>query len=70
MKTYLNPHKNTWKKLLQRPAFDNNALLEKVTTVLADVKQNGDDAIVKYTTLFDGVSLDSLNKFSFFLLSH
>ena len=59
MKTYLNPHKNTWKKLLQRPAFDNNTLLEKVTTVLADIKQNGDGAIVKYTTLFDGVSLDS-----------
>ena len=59
MKTYLRPDKNTWKGLLQRPAFDNNALLEKVTTVLADIKQNGDDAIVKYTTLFDGVSLDS-----------
>ncbi len=59
MKTYLRPNKNTWKGLLQRPAFDNIELLEKVTTVLADVKQNGDAAIVKYTTLFDGVALDS-----------
>jgi histidinol dehydrogenase len=59
MKTYLRPEKNSWKGLLQRPAFDNNALLEKVTTVLADVKQNGDAAIRNYTSQFDGVELDN-----------
>lgn len=57
MKTYLRPDKNTWKELLKRPAFDTSLLVEKVTNVLADVQQNGDAAIKKYTTQFDGVEL-------------
>jgi histidinol dehydrogenase len=44
---------------LQRPTFDTSSLTEKVKNVLADVKQNGDAAVVKYTTQFDGVALDS-----------
>ncbi|MDI9363646.1 MAG: histidinol dehydrogenase [Flavobacterium sp.] len=45
--------------VLQRPAFDTSALTEKVSNVLADIKQNGDAAVVKYTSQFDGVVLDS-----------
>lgn len=44
---------------LQRPAFDTSSLIEKVKNVLADIKQNGDAAVVKYTAQFDGVALDS-----------
>ena len=43
---------------LQRPSFDTISLFEKVTTVLADVQQNGDAAIKKYTAQFDDVELD------------
>ncbi|MFC4231194.1 histidinol dehydrogenase [Parasediminibacterium paludis] len=44
---------------LQRPAFDTSSLTEKVKNVLADIRQNGDKAVVKYTTQFDGVALDN-----------
>ena len=44
---------------LQRPAFDNTFLQEKVKNVLADIKANGDAAVVKYTAQFDCVALDS-----------
>lgn len=44
---------------LQRPTFDTSSLTEKVKSVLADIKQNGDAAVVKYTVQFDGVALDS-----------
>ncbi|MBC7721575.1 MAG: histidinol dehydrogenase, partial [Pedobacter sp.] len=59
MKTYLKPERNTWEELLKRPSFDTTVLQEKVTTVLADVKQNGDTAIKKFTAQFDGVELDN-----------
>jgi len=42
---------------IKRPAFDSTSLQEKVKSVLADVKKDGDAAIIKYTELFDGVSL-------------
>lgn len=45
---------------LQRPVFEHKALEEKVRGVLQDVKTNGDQAIEKYTQLFDGVSLDAI----------
>jgi histidinol dehydrogenase len=44
---------------LQRPTFDTSSLTEKVKNVLADTKQNGDAAVVKYTTQFDSVTSDS-----------
>ena len=59
MKSYLKPERNTWEGLLKRPSFDTTVLQEKVTTVLADVKQNGDTAVKKFTTQFDGVELDN-----------
>jgi histidinol dehydrogenase len=44
---------------LQRPAFDTSSLTEKVKNVLADIRQNGDKAVVKFTAQFDGVALDN-----------
>lgn len=58
MKKYLYPDKKDWKVLLQRPTFDTVALQEKVKAVLQDVQENGDAAIKKYTTQFDGVELN------------
>jgi histidinol dehydrogenase len=59
MKTFLRADKNTWGELLKRPAFDTSSLTEKVKNILVDIKQNGDDAVVKYTSQFDGVALES-----------
>jgi histidinol dehydrogenase len=59
MQLHINPAKESWKALLQRPVFDASALQEKVKGVLADVQANGDAALRKYTTQFDGVTLDA-----------
>ncbi|MBA4198376.1 MAG: histidinol dehydrogenase [Chitinophaga sp.] len=60
MKTYFFPDRKDWKALLQRPTFDASSLIQKVQTVLADVKQNGDAAVKKYTQDFDGVNINAL----------
>jgi len=55
MKTYLNPAKNTWNGLLQRPLFNIGELETQVQVILADIKTSGVHAIRKYTEKFDGV---------------
>ncbi|HEX7585256.1 MAG TPA: histidinol dehydrogenase, partial [Prolixibacteraceae bacterium] len=55
MKTYLNPAKNTWNRLLQRPLFNIGELETQVQVILADIKTSGVHAIRKYTEKFDGV---------------
>ncbi len=60
MKIYINPEKNTWQQILQRPAFNYKQLESKVSAILEDVKLNGDDTVKKYTADFDGVELDEL----------
>ena len=57
MKLIKYPLRNSWKEILQRPAFDSTSLQEKVKLVLQDVKQNGDLAVKKYTRQFDGIIL-------------
>lgn len=58
MKLIKYPVRESWTEILQRPVFDLASLQEKVKTVLNDVKQNGDDAVKKYTQQFDAVTLD------------
>ncbi|RPD40903.1 histidinol dehydrogenase [Chitinophaga barathri] len=54
------PEKNTWEELLKRPAFDTRELEATVSAILGDVKENGDDALRRYTAQFDKVSLDEI----------
>jgi histidinol dehydrogenase len=49
-----------WNELLKRPAINNASLESTVSKVLADVKQNGDDAVKKYTLQFDQVELKTV----------
>ncbi len=60
MNTFINPLKNEWNEITQRPQINNAALKNIVSEILLDVKQNGDDAIRKYTFQFDGVALRNL----------
>ncbi len=53
------PSRNQWSEILQRPTYDISSLQETVEAVLNDVKQNGDSAIKKYTSQFDGVALEN-----------
>lgn len=58
MKIIKYPLESEWKDLLVRPVFNTDSLEKTVSGILADVKQNGDAAIQKYTFQFDKVKLD------------
>ncbi|MBM7555981.1 histidinol dehydrogenase [Halanaerobacter jeridensis] len=45
-------------KILNRSSFDNEGQMEAVQNIWDDVKDNGDQAIFKYTAKFDGAELD------------
>ncbi|MEJ7588963.1 MAG: histidinol dehydrogenase [Ferruginibacter sp.] len=60
-KIFINPDQKDWSDILQRPSFDSRELEAIVSTILADIKLNGDEAIKKYAAKFDGVEL---NEFS------
>mgnify|MGYP005991320673 FL=1 len=59
MKTINNPQRKDWNTILQRPTKSVADIEETVNTVFADVQENGDVAIEKYTSKFDGVSLEN-----------
>ena len=60
MKKILYPHKSDWAELLKRPTQDVSTLFENVSTILKNVKANGDKAVLEYAEKFDCVKLDSL----------
>lgn len=60
MKTYINPPKNTWDELVERPMFSIRELREQVQQILSDIRTNGMDAIRAYTEKFDGVSIQQI----------
>ena len=57
MKTIKYPAKEDWLQILQRPTQTVNDIEATVNQVFTDVERNGDTAIQKYTSLFDGVEL-------------
>lgn len=60
IKVYNQPAKNAWPVLLTRPVFDASNLLPKVQAILDDVKLNGDEALLRYTSAFDKVELTQI----------
>ena len=60
MKKFNKPKRNEWTSLIQRPVIDKTSLVETVTTIIDNVKQNGDAALKKYTAEFDGIQLSDL----------
>ncbi|MFD2528557.1 histidinol dehydrogenase [Polaribacter marinaquae] len=59
MKIINNPSKKDWNKILERPTKTVDDIEGVVNEVFLDVQKNGDAAVNKYTTKFDGVSLDN-----------
>jgi histidinol dehydrogenase len=57
---YEYPEKKAWKKLLVRPALDNSSLEASVANILKEVKQNGDEAVRRFSSMFDKVSINKL----------
>lgn len=55
MKTIINPPKESWSQLLQRPTKTVDDIEKTVIQIFDDIQRNGDKAVKKYTQLFDGV---------------
>ena len=56
----INPQITEWESLTQRPELPHLDLQELVQQIFKDVKKNGDTAVKKYTSLFDGATIDTL----------
>ena len=60
MQTFINPEEIKWAEITRRPQINNADLQNIVSGVLLDVKQNGDEAIKKYSLYFDESELNDL----------
>ncbi|WP_218598860.1 histidinol dehydrogenase [Polaribacter sp. NJDZ03] len=59
MNTIINPSRKEWSQILERPTKTVDDIEGVVNEVFADIKENGDAAVKKYTAKFDGVSLEN-----------
>lgn len=60
MKIAKYPDSQSLKELLQRPEIDQENLEEVIQSVFDEVKANGDSALKKFTSRFDGVELETM----------
>ncbi len=60
MQIIKHPPRSDWKKILQRPAMDTSSLESSVSNILKEVKANGDEAVRRFSLMFDKVSLSTL----------
>jgi histidinol dehydrogenase len=57
MNTILNPQKSVYSQLLTRPTQNFENLESTVKQIFSEVQTKGDEAISKYTSFFDGVTV-------------
>lgn len=55
------PQRDQWSQILARPVFDTSSLHTIVSNILADIRENGDKAVLEYEEKFDKVILSSLS---------
>lgn len=55
-----NPARSEWASITERPHLDVSTLSSTVSTVLDDIRQRGDAAVLEYEQKFDHVDLPSL----------
>jgi len=55
MESYLNPSVSDWSSLTERPTASYDSLEPLVATVFDEVRDKGDQAIIDYTSQFDGI---------------
>lgn len=60
MKIELNPNRDTWATLCERPKINCDELNEVVSSILQEVKTRGDEALKDFSLRFDGIELNSL----------
>jgi histidinol dehydrogenase len=54
------PKRSEWNNLLKRPVMETASLEASVSAVLKEVKENGDEAVRRFTTIFDKVVIENL----------
>lgn len=59
MNKIYNPEQKNWFEILKRPTQTFNDIEETVKGIFKEIQQKGDQAIIKYTSLFDGITLDN-----------
>jgi histidinol dehydrogenase len=59
MNRITNPPISQWDKILKRPTQTIDDIEATVNEVFSEVQKKGDSALVKYTNLFDGITLES-----------
>ncbi len=59
MNLYIHPDRNQWDKILQRPTLDVSNLHQAVSSILHQIRQEGDVAVQTFTERFDKVKLDN-----------
>ena len=60
MKIIRYPNEGSWGEILSRPHLDTTQLQQTVSSVLTDVRQHGDAAVLDYEERFDHVRMESL----------
>ena len=60
MNKIYNPKPEMWSTLLERPTKTVDDIEATVIEIFKEVQKKGDEAITKYTSLFDGVAVDNL----------
>ncbi len=60
MKTIKNPKEEYWKELCARPEVKREDLEKIVGKIISDVRNEGDDAILQYSRMFDSIELTGL----------
>ncbi len=59
MNKIYNPKREDWEGLLKRPTQSLEDIELTVNEIFSEVRAKGDNAVSKYTDLFDGIKLDS-----------
>ncbi|WP_299336557.1 histidinol dehydrogenase [uncultured Psychroserpens sp.] len=59
MNTIINPNRADWSELLQRPTQTVENIEHTVNEIFNDVQRHGNQAISKYTELFDGAQIET-----------
>ncbi|WP_333695502.1 histidinol dehydrogenase [Flavobacterium sp.] len=60
MKKIYNPKPETWAQICKRPTQSFNDIEETVKQIFKEVQNKGDIAIAKYSSFFDGVTLENI----------
>lgn len=60
MQKIIKPQTKTWSEICQRPTQTFSDVEETVKQIFKEVQQKGDKAISKYTSFFDGATLDNI----------